>query len=71
MILTIMAGAGYESDKFYQENYVKSTKSDCVSSEEKDSITESARFFFEDDDVKLLSVAAEYYKVLLYRQSST
>ena len=38
-------GAGYESDKFYQENDVKNTKSDCVSSEEKDSKTEPARFF--------------------------
>ena len=55
-------GAGYESDKFYQENDVKNTKSDCVSSEEKDSKTESARFFSEDEDVKLLSVASEYYK---------
>ena len=26
-------GAGYESDKFYQENDVKNTKSVCVSSE--------------------------------------
>ena len=52
-------GAGYESDKFYQENDVKSTKSDCVSSEEKDSKTDSVPFFSEDEDVKLLSVAAE------------
>ena len=55
MILTNMAGAGYESDKFYQENDVKSTKSDCVSSEEKNSKTESARFFSEDEDVKQLT----------------
>ena len=58
-------GAGYESDKFYQENDVKSTKSDCVSSKEKDSKTDSVRFFSEVEDLELLSVAAEYYKVFL------
>ena len=36
------------------------TMSDCVSGEEKYSKTESVRFFSEDEDVKLLSVAAEY-----------
>ena len=38
-------GAGYESDKFYQENDAESTKSDCVSSEEKDLKTESVSVF--------------------------
>ena len=51
------------NDKFYQENDVKIKKSDHISSEERNSHTESARFFsYDDDDVKLLSVAAEYYK---------
>ena len=45
------------SDKFFPED-VETKKS----SEEKDSKTESARFFFEDGDIKLLSVAAKYYK---------
>ena len=58
-------GAGYESDKFY--NDVEKKNSDPISSEERDSKTESARFFSEaeDEDLKLLSVAAEYYKVRL------
>ena len=60
-------GAGYESDKFYQENEVENKKSEYISSEERDSKTESARFFSEaeDEDVKLRSAAAEYYKVRL------
>ena len=60
-------GAGYESDKFYQENEVENKTSDHISSEERDSKTESARFFSEaeDEDVKLRSAAAEYYKVRL------
>ena len=57
-------GAGYESDKFFPDD-VETKKSGHFSSEEKDSKTESARFFSEDEDVKLLSVAAEYYKVRL------
>ena len=58
-------GAGYESDKFY--NDVEKKNSDPISSEERDSKTESARFFSEaeDEDVNLRSVAAEYYKVRL------
>ena len=51
-------GAGYESDKFYQENGVENKKSDHISSEERNSKTESDRFFSEDEDVKLLSAAA-------------
>ena len=60
-------GAGYESDKFYQLNDVENKKSDHTSSEGRDSKTESAQFFSEaeDEDLKLLSVAAEYYKVKL------
>ena len=58
-------GAGYESDKFFPDDETK--KSGHFSSEDtetKDSKTESARFFSEDEeDVKLLSAAAEYYKV--------
>ena len=56
-------GAGYESDKFLQEKDVWNH----ISSDERDSKTESARFFSEaeDEDLKLLSVAAEYYKVRL------
>ena len=51
--------AGYESDKFFPDDVEKKS-----STEEKDSKTESARFFSGDEDTKLLSaVAAEYYKV--------
>ena len=55
-------GAGYESEKFYQEHDVEIKKSGHISSEERNSQTESARFFSEDEDVKLLSVASEYYR---------
>ena len=50
------------SDKFYQENEVNIKKSDHISCEERNSQTESARVFSEDDGIKLLSVVAEYYK---------
>ena len=46
------------NDKFNQENDVKIKKSDHISSEERNSKTESDRFFSEDEDVKLLSAAA-------------
>ena len=52
-------GTGYESDKFFPDD-VENKK---FSNEETDSKTESARFFSENEDAKLLSVAAEYYKV--------
>ena len=58
-------GAGYESDKFFPDepDDVEAKKSGHFSSDSKDSKTESARFFSEDDrdeDLKLLSVAAKY-----------
>ena len=60
-------GAGYESDKFLEEKDAEKVVWNHISSDERDSKTESARFFSEaeDEDVKLRYVAAEYYKVRL------
>ena len=44
-------GAGYKSDKFFPDDVETTKKSSHFSSKEKDSKTELARFFSEDEDV--------------------